>query len=135
METQERRIKYKNFARVAIAAILVVAIGTSLWYASPTKALEITFPSLPSGTVGSTHTFSVKVSIADADVYPIESVNLYIYNMNAPNTYRASCTNLPLTSTTTRYTSAQTNGGAVTVMLSEKSLFLTVVHMTTVQLE
>ncbi len=35
MESQERRIKYKNFARVAIAIILVMAIGTSLWFASP----------------------------------------------------------------------------------------------------
>ena len=35
MESQERRIKYKNFARVAIAIILVMAIGTSLWFALP----------------------------------------------------------------------------------------------------
>jgi hypothetical protein len=111
MESQEPRIKYKNFARVAIAIILVVAIGTSLWYAAPTKALEISFPSLPSGNLGSTHTFSVKVDLNSAELVPIQSINMEIYNVTDTSKI-ATCTNLPLANGgAASYSNTDTGGG------------------------
>jgi len=76
----------------------------------------MTVPSLPSsGTLGSDYSFTVQVTIADQELLPIQSVNLYIYKSDDRATYEATCTNLPLTATTKSYTSDQTNGGAVTV--------------------
>jgi len=111
MAMPELPIPLKNFARVAIAIILVVAIGTSLWYASPTKALDITFPSLPSGTVGSTHSFSVKVDLNSAELVPIQSINMEIYNVS-DTSKMATCTSLPLANGgTASYSNTDTGGG------------------------
>src|SRR3990172_3147037 len=42
---------YKNLSRVAMPIVLVAAMAASLWFASPlpAKALEVSFPTLPSG--------------------------------------------------------------------------------------
>ena len=89
------------------------------WFASqtPVEAIEITFTSLPSSseTIGSTHSFSVEVDIADDELLPIQSVNLAIYNSTDPDTYTANCTNLPYASAIKTYTSDETGGGEVTV--------------------
>ncbi len=105
----------KRLFRIVIAIILVIGVAASLWYASPTRAFEMTYLSLPSGTFGSTHSFSVKVEIFDGELLPIQSINLYIYNSTDPN-HRVSCTNLPLNGGGTKsYSSTDTGGGAVNV--------------------
>ncbi len=58
----------KSLPKIAIAIVLVMSIAISMWFATPTKALDMTFPSLPtSGTLGSTYSFQVTVDIADSE--------------------------------------------------------------------
>jgi len=106
---------YKSLSKIAIPIVLVIAVAASLWFAAPVRALDISFPSLPSGNLGSTHSFSVKIDITDAELLPIQSIKLEIYNSANPTTYKATCTSLPLTATTKSYTSAETGGGAVSI--------------------
>ncbi len=107
---------YKNFARVAIALVLVIAVGSSLWFASPTpvRALEINFPSLPSGNLGTSHSFSVNVTLGTQDLVPIQSVNITIYNL-ADATKKATLASLPLNAGSKSYSTAATGGGAASV--------------------
>ncbi len=119
-------IPFKSLYRLALPVFLVIAVAASLWYASPTKALEIDFASLPSGqTLGSTHTFTVTVNIEDHDLIPITSINLYIFQngdyTSATSPRKATLADLPLTSTTKSYLSIQTGGGAATVAASASS--------------
>ena len=88
---------YKGLSRVIMALTLVAAITTSLWFASPTKALDIAITNPSSGTLGSSYSFTVKVDISDAELLPVQSIDLTIYNSVDPTTYKATCTNLPLT--------------------------------------
>ena len=115
-------INYKSFARVALAVILVITVGASLWFASPSpvKAIDITFPSLPaSATLGQSTTFYVKISVQDVDLLPVYSVNLQIYDVATSSTYTANCTGLPLVDGVSRtYSAAQTGGGQVIVTTS-----------------
>lgn len=113
-------MNYKGLARVVVPIILVIAIATSLWYTAPVSALDITFPSLPSsGTLGSSYTFNVKVTIADDELLPVQNINLYMYNSSDPTTYKATCTNLPLTDGGSKsYSTSQTSGGDTTVTAS-----------------
>ena len=108
-------MSYRRFSRVVVAVVLVCAVAASLWFIAPTptKALNISFPSLPSsGTLGSTYSFTVKVDIRDTELLPIQSINLDIYNSANPTTYKATCTNLPLIDGGTKnYSSADTGGG------------------------
>ena len=93
-------MKYmKSMTRLAVPLLLVVAVATSLWYVSPTQALEISFPSLPSGNLGTEHTFTVKVTIQDPDLVPIQTVNVEIYNV-ADTTKKATLVDLPKLDTT-----------------------------------
>ena len=88
-------INFKNFSRVALAIMLVVSIGASLWFASPTpvRALEIAITdsagaALGSGTFGSTYTFQVKITIEADELLPIRDVSIKIYNADfGGNTY------------------------------------------------
>ena len=89
----------KSFARVAASLLLVIAVGTSLWFASPTpvKALGISFETQPSsGERGSTHTFEVQVNIALSDLLPVDHIDMEIYKTSDPSTYKATLANLPL---------------------------------------
>src|SRR3990172_8289292 len=90
---------YKSLSKVAIPIVLVAAIAASLWFAAPqpAKALEVSFPTLPTGTVGTTHSFSVTIDITSTEIVPIQAVNLEIYNVASPAIYRAIANNLPLT--------------------------------------
>ena len=93
-------VKYKRLSRVMMAAFLVLAVAASLWFTSPVSALEISFPSLPSsGTLGSTYSFQIKVSIEDQELLPIQSIDLKIYNVDNPATYSDEYTGLFLAST------------------------------------
>jgi len=104
-------IPRKSFPRVAIAIVSVCAIAASLWFASPVRALNISFPSPPSsGNLGSTTSFTVKIDISDAELLPIQSVNLYIYKTDARATYEATCSNLPLITTVTPFTTITATG-------------------------
>ncbi|MFQ5996578.1 MAG: helix-turn-helix domain-containing protein [Dehalococcoidales bacterium] len=107
---------YKNFARVAIALVLVVTVGASLWFAAPqpVRALEINFPSLPSGNLGTRHSFSVNVTLGTQDLIPIQSVNITIYSL-VDGTKEAILANLPLNAGTKSYSATATGGGAASV--------------------
>ncbi len=104
-------VKYKNLSRLAIPIVLVCAMAASLWFASPTpvKALDITITPPSPGTLGSTHTFTVAIDIADAELLPIQSIALYIYKSDARDTYEATA-NLPLNTTVTPYTAITATG-------------------------
>ena len=105
------QINFKALARVAVALILVTAIGTSLWFASPTKALEITITPPAAGTLGTTHSFSVKVDITGAEHVPIQSITLEIYNVS-DTSKKATCSALPLTDGgSASYDNTDTGGG------------------------
>lgn len=124
LRTGAQALNSRNWARIAVSLLLVVAIGTSLWYASPTKAFDVNFVSLPSGDVGTSHSFSVKVEIADTERLPLESVNLYIYNNAQRTDYEAHIPNLPQNNTVTPYTSILATGssgtaGSVSVTATE----------------
>ena len=113
--------KIKGLSRVTVSIVLVLAIAASLWFTAPARAVNISYPSPPgSGTLGSSLTFTVKVDIENTDLLPVDHINLEIYNVTYPTTYKASCTNLPIptapNSTATKsYTTTQTGGGAVSV--------------------
>ncbi|MFQ6122862.1 MAG: helix-turn-helix domain-containing protein [Dehalococcoidales bacterium] len=107
-------IPLKSFARVALALILVMVVGTSLWFASPTRALEVTISPPAAGNLGSTHAFSVKMDIEDNELFPIKVINLEIYNV-ADTSKKATLASLPLNDGSKSYTSTQTGGGAASV--------------------
>lgn len=117
-------LNYKNLARVAIPIILVLAVAASLWFASPVpvKALNVTITNPPSGTLGSTYSFTVKIDITAIELVPIERVNLDIYNSANPTTYKATATGLPLANGDSRvYQSAETGGGTISVTATSPS--------------
>jgi transcriptional regulator with XRE-family HTH domain len=107
---------FKNFARVAVALVLVIAVGSSLWFVAPhpAKALEIDFSSLPSGNLGTSHSFSITATLGTQDLIPIQSVNITIYNL-ADTSKQAILANAPLNAGSKPYSAAETGGGAATV--------------------
>ncbi len=100
-----------SFARVAIALTLVVAIGASLWYASPTQALQVTITPPADGHTGQTHDFTVKVTIEDAELLPLTQINMYIYKSGNRPGYEASLESLPFDTGSAIFDSSQTGGG------------------------
>ena len=95
-------MNYRSLARVALALTLVVTVGALLWFASPTpivKAVNFTFtPSQPSGYIGSSVSFSVKIDVTNDDLLPIKSVDLYIGDAFPSPTYGDHFQNLPIPS-------------------------------------
>jgi transcriptional regulator with XRE-family HTH domain len=87
---------YKPLYRVLLPIILVIVIAASFWFASPTRALDISFQTPANATLGSTYTFTVTVTIEQNDRVPIQTINLEIYNVSNP-TKKATLENLPLT--------------------------------------
>ncbi len=89
-------IPLKGLYRLALPIFLVIAVAASVWYATPTKALTVTYPSLPSsGTLGSTYTFAIKISIEDEELLPLQQVNMTIYKSDNRANYKATLQNLP----------------------------------------
>ena len=88
----------KSFARVAIAIMLVIAVGTSLWFASPhpVRAIDINVTNPSTGTLGRVYTFSVNVTVQSVDLLPIARVDVEIYNVADPTNKKATLANLPL---------------------------------------
>jgi transcriptional regulator with XRE-family HTH domain len=90
-------LPWKGLYRLALPVFLVLAIALSIWFASPTQALQIQYPSLPtSGTLGSTYTFYVRVNIQDQELLPLQSAAVVIYNIALPATYKATLSAMPL---------------------------------------
>jgi len=110
---------HKGFSRVAISVAMVVAIVAGLWSASPAQALNITITNPSSGTLGSTYSFTVQVDVENTDLLPIDHINLDIYYVNNPSTYKVGCTNLPLAVGSKTYT--PTGGGTVNVSATTAS--------------
>jgi len=107
-------LSYKSLARVAIPIVLVFTIAASLWYASPTpvRALNITITPPASGQyLGGTHSFTITVDIANADLVPIQSADLEIYNVLDPTNYKVTASNLP-----------KSDGGAANYVCSSGSV-------------
>jgi len=74
-------IHYRGFAKVAIAIALVLALGSSLWFASPlpVKAVTPSIPDLPTVMyTGHTYSFYVQVDIDTHEEIPVESLRLNI---------------------------------------------------------
>lgn len=90
------KLPLRGLYRLALPVFLVIAIGISLWYASPTQALDITYSTPSSGLLGYTYTFSVTVNILDAEHLPMYRVDVAIYNVDAPTNHTATFANLPL---------------------------------------
>ena len=120
-------VNYKMLFRMAIPILLVCAVAATLWFTSPVpvRALTIEFSDLSSGTLGSTYTFTVIVTIEEAtDVLPVHHIDLEIYNVDSP-TYIARCSSLPIPGTgyatdSKSYSSAETGGGAVTASVASE---------------
>ena len=112
----------RSWYKVILALVLVVAVGASLWFSAPVRALTISFPTLPSsGTIGNDYTFTVKVDISDPELLPIQNVNLYLYKSDARATYEATSANLPLSTTVTPFTTITgtgTSGTAGTISIT-----------------
>ncbi len=109
-------VKYKNLSRAVIAVALVVTVAASSWFASPTqtKALTIGFPTLPpTGTLGTTYSFQVVITIEDTEHLPIERVDLKIFNVANSASYYDQYTGLHLnTSNLVLYTTTGTGSDA-----------------------
>jgi len=90
-------INHRNFARVATAIILVIAVGASLWFVSPppVKALDIIITPPSGGNLGTTQTFTVTINVTDIDVLPVTKIDLEIYN-KSDNSKKATLEDLPL---------------------------------------
>jgi transcriptional regulator with XRE-family HTH domain len=112
----------KGLYRLALPVFLVIVVALSLWYASPTKALEINYSTPASGTLGSTYTFTVAVSIQDTEHLPLQSVDISIYNVNN-STYTATLAGMPLgtSSASTHNPSEGTTSGTATVSAAADS--------------
>ncbi len=93
----------KSLYRVAIPLLLVIAVATSLWFATPTKALTVAYPQLPSGTLGSTLYGQVVVTIEENEHLPLKQIWMEIYKAD-DTSKKATCTYLPVTSTDKTYT-------------------------------
>jgi len=94
----------KGWVRVAISVLLVVSIAGGLYLASPStvEAVTISFPSIPAGTQGSSHTFTVRVDITGAtDLLPVQSVDIWVEDLTGANSF--TLTGVPLTATTTTF--------------------------------
>ncbi|MFC1874072.1 helix-turn-helix domain-containing protein [Chloroflexota bacterium] len=106
---------YRYLSRTIIAVVLVCAVAASLWFASPTKALDVSFTTLPSGSLGSSRSFTVKVDVPNPELVPIQSIDMEIYSVSDP-TKKMTTTSLPLTNGGSA--SYSTSGGTVSLTAS-----------------
>ncbi|MFC2002196.1 PGF-pre-PGF domain-containing protein [Chloroflexota bacterium] len=89
-------IPLKGLYRVAIPIVLVIAVAASLWYAAPTRALQIAIAPPAAGTFGSTHTFTVEISIEDSELLPVDNIVVTIYKSDDRTNYKATLASMPL---------------------------------------
>lgn len=114
---------YKTLSKAAIPIVLVAAMAVSLWFAAPqpAKALQVAFPTLPSGSVGTTHSFSITVDLLGGELVPIQAINLEIFNVNSPTVYKATANALPLNQSGTMNYSNTDTGNAGTISVTSSS--------------
>lgn len=93
-----------------------MAIAALIWLASPVKAVDISISDPAPATPGSSIYFTVAAAVMKADLLPTQSFDLYVYKADQPNSYKATCTGLPMMTATKHYSSSETGGGAVTVI-------------------
>ncbi len=110
----------KRLSRIALPLILVMAVLGSLWFASPTQALDMAISEPADGTLGSEHTFTVTVTLQSVDLLPISSINIYIFRngdyTRATSPNKATLANLPLTTSAEQshtITEGSTSGSAL----------------------
>ena len=119
-------VSLNGFARVALAIVLVIAVGSSLWFISPqpAKAVDITYTSLPpSGILGTTYTFTITVDVASTDLLPVDHINIEIYKSADPNK-KATLANLPLADSALQtHTINEANSGTAQVSASADSVW------------
>ena len=112
----------KSLARVAVALLLVITMGTSLWFAGPrpVQAVTVSFPSTPAGTQSSSHTFTVRVDIAGAtDLLPVQSIDIWVKDQTGAYSY--TLTGVPLSATTTTF--SPSGVGTVSVTATPGSMW------------
>lgn len=107
-------MRFKKHYKAVVAIALVLAIGVSLWFSSPVRALTIDVTNPTKGYIGVDYDFTVEINIEDNELLPIQNVNLEIYNIADPGK-KATCTDLPLVTGTKLYPASQTGGGRVNV--------------------
>lgn len=105
--------------RTFLVLVLVVAFSASLWYASPSpvKAVDINVTNPANGTLGQSYIFSFRVDINDADLLPVQSIDLRIYKTGVTGLYSVIFTDLPLPSApdTTLSRAYSGAGGSATI--------------------
>ncbi len=106
----------KDWLKAILAFTLVAAVGASLWFSAPVKALTIQVTNPTATTLGINIPFDVTVTIEDTELLPIQSINLYIYYSDDRATYEVTLTDLPLSSGFKPYTNADTGGGDVDIV-------------------
>jgi len=112
----------KSLARVAVALLLVITVGTSMWFAGPrpVQAVTVSFPSTPAATQNSSHTFPVRVDIAGAtDLLPVQSIDIWVEDQTGA--YNYTLTDVPLSATTTTY--SPSGVGTVSVTAAPGSMW------------
>ena len=110
--------------RVALPVLLVIAVALSVWYASPTQALLVSYPNQPTtGTLGSPVTVTITMSIEDDELFALYQANAVFYYVADPNT-KSTLANLPLSTTAAHtHTPVEANGGAATVSSTADGAF------------
>ena len=72
-------MRHKSLYRVGIASALVLAVATSLWFASPVKSVDVTLPDLPTTMyTGHLYSFYAQVDINTNESIPIINLKLDI---------------------------------------------------------
>jgi len=85
----------KGWRKFVLAVILVAAVSTTLWFAAPVSALEISITGPSSAYLGSDVDFDITVAIEDYELLPIKRVDLRLYETATPAN-DATYSNLPL---------------------------------------
>ncbi|MFC1979502.1 CARDB domain-containing protein [Chloroflexota bacterium] len=70
-------MRQKGLFKVVLAFALVLAVGASLWFAAPVKAVDVTLPNLPSSIYsGYLYNFYAQVDIDANEKIPMTSIRL-----------------------------------------------------------
>jgi opacity protein-like surface antigen len=85
----------KGWRKFVLAVILVAAVSTTLWFAAPVSALEISITGPSSAYLGSDIEFDITIDVEAGELLPIKSVNLLLYETAIPGN-SATYANLPL---------------------------------------
>jgi hypothetical protein len=82
--------------KLLVSLFLVCLVGTLLWFATPTKAVNISVNNPGSGALGTPLTFSLTVNVENVDVLPVQGIQLTIFNADVPTDHVNTYINLPL---------------------------------------